>query len=77
MNTLTLYFRPFCPYCAKVLSFMEEKKISIPTKNVGDANHQQELVSIGGKPQVPCLSIDGKALYESDAIIEWLENNYK
>ena len=37
----------------------------------------EELVKIGGKSQVPCLVIDGRALYESDDIIEWLKENYK
>lgn len=32
---------------------------------------------IGGKTQVPCLVIDGKPLYESLDIIEWLKTNYK
>ena len=37
----------------------------------------EELIKIGGKPQVPCLVIDGKALYESLDIIEWFKRNKK
>jgi len=36
---------------------------------------REELISIGGQSQIPCLVIDGKALYESDDIIEWLKEN--
>ena len=36
---------------------------------------QDELVQLGGKSQVPCLFIDGKPLYESGDIIDWLQNN--
>ena len=31
-----------------------------------------ELIAIGGKQQVPCLVIDGKALYESSDIVAYL-----
>ena len=39
--------------------------------------YREELIKIGGKTQVPCLVIDGKALYESLDIIEWFKKNYK
>ena len=37
--------------------------------------YREELIKIGGKPQVPCLVIDGQALYESDDIIDWIKSN--
>jgi len=37
--------------------------------------YRDELIKIGGKPQVPCLVIDGKVLYESLDIIEWFKKN--
>ncbi len=36
---------------------------------------RQELIRVGGKQQVPCLFIDGKPMYESDDIVEWLRAN--
>ena len=39
--------------------------------------NRAELIAIGGKPQVPCLVIDGKALYESLDIIDWVRKNFK
>jgi len=39
--------------------------------------YHDELIKIGGMSQVPCLVIDGKALYESLDIIEWFKRNYK
>ena len=42
-----------------------------------DSTYRDELIKIGGKSQVPCLVIDGKALYESLDIIEWFKKNYK
>ena len=34
-----------------------------------------ELIRVGGKQQVPCLFIDGKPMYESLDIVEWLRAN--
>ena len=72
---LELYYKPTCPFCQKVLRFIEENDIQDITLKDKDANpeFQSELVQTGGKTQVPCLFIDGKPLYESDAIIEWLK----
>lgn len=73
--TLVLYINPNCPYCKKVTNYLQTQKRTIPTKNTQDRAVRNELISIGGKGQVPCLVINGKALYESDAIIEWLKNH--
>lgn len=77
MPELILYHRESCPYCAKVREFMEQEGISIPVKDISDSQSRRELIKIGGRQQVPCLLIDGKALYESDDIIDWLKRNYK
>ncbi|MGE0199067.1 MAG: glutaredoxin family protein [Simkaniaceae bacterium] len=71
---LILYYRPTCPYCKKVLKFLEEIDLEIPLKNIEDSpKAKDELLHLGGKAQVPCLFIDGKPLYESDDIIDWLK----
>ena len=72
MQELVLYYQPTCGYCFKVLNFMKKNDISIPLKNTSDYSIRQELIDIGGKGQVPCLLIDGKAMYESDDIIDYL-----
>ena len=69
---LVLYYLPSCPYCIKVLDYMEKENIQIEKRNVSDPKIKEELIEIGGKGQVPCLVIDGKPLYESDDIINWL-----
>ncbi|CRH79405.1 hypothetical protein HMPREF3190_01476 [Umbribacter vaginalis] len=41
-------------------------------KNIStDRSAFEELVQVGGKSQVPCLVHGGKALYESQDIIEY------
>lgn len=75
--SLQLYYIPTCSYCLKVLHFMEENKISIPLVNRDEnSSNRAQLMKLGRKPQVPCLIINGKPLYESDEIIEWL-NKYR
>jgi glutaredoxin len=77
MQKLMLYQFAGCPYCDKVRRFMQQSGITLPMKDTrADPRNREELVKIGGKGQVPCLVIDGKALYESDDIIEWLKKNW-
>ncbi|MBJ7449467.1 MAG: glutathione S-transferase N-terminal domain-containing protein [Parachlamydiales bacterium] len=76
MESLTLYYFESCPYCQKVLHYLEEHPVPIEKKDIRkDPAARNELIQIGGKPQVPCLIHDGKALYESDDIIVWLKYN--
>ncbi|WP_194847134.1 glutaredoxin family protein [Candidatus Neptunochlamydia vexilliferae] len=76
MGILTLYYKPSCPYCKKVLKFLKKNEREIPLKNIDeDPKAEEELLHLGGKVQVPCLFIDGKPLYESKEIIDWLSNN--
>ena len=70
---LILYISHRCPFCQKVLGYMEQKRIEVPWKDTSDLSNRQELIRIGGKKQIPCLVMDGKALYESNDIINWFE----
>ena len=72
MSKLELYYSPFCPYCRKVMGFMAEKDIELEMKNIGEPVNKDTLQSVGGRVQVPCLFIDGKPMFESDDIIEYL-----
>ena len=61
-----------------VRDYLTENHISIPLKDIRlNPAYREELKKIGGKTQVPCLVIDGKALYESADIIDWLKKNWK
>ena len=70
---LLLYQTQYCPYCIKVRRYMEANGIELPTKDVQqEPEARRELLTLGGKTQVPALRIDGQILYESDDIIHWL-----
>ncbi len=74
-QNLILYHSPNCPYCTKVMNFMEREGITLEKRNVEDPAVRAELIKIGGKGQVPCLVHNGQALYESGDIINWLADN--
>jgi glutaredoxin len=67
-----------CPFCKKVIQFMERNNIEVEMVDIqADPKNEEELIKLGGKDQVPMLLIDGKPLYESNDIIQWLKDNYK
>jgi len=76
MNTkrLILYHFESCPFCAKVRNFISANHLTIEMRDTRlNPEYRDELIKLGGKSQVPCLSIDGKALYESSDIITFLK----
>lgn len=76
MRKLKLYYFDECPFCKKVIQYMERNNIEVEMANIHkDPKNKEELIKLGGKEQVPMLLIDGKPLYESDDIIKWLKEN--
>lgn len=76
MPKLELYIKPTCPYCMKVIRFLEKNNLDIELLNIDEDNaHREKLQEVGGSIQVPCLFIDGKPMYESSDIIEYLKEN--
>lgn len=73
---LILYYSLNCPYCLRVMDYLSKLNKSVEIKDISDSMEaKEELRVIGGKAQVPCLTIDGKALYESLDIIRWISEN--
>ncbi|GEM_PF-1501740 len=75
-HDLLLYYTTYCPFSQKVLKYLKKVHKQLPMKNLADDPFaKEELKKIGGKMQVPCLVIDGKALYEANEIILWLSKH--
>ena len=75
-HELELYVFMNCPYCKRVFDYMDQAGIQIPLRDVNaDEDAYNTLLEVGGKIQVPCLFIDGKPMYESLDIIDWLKEN--
>lgn len=74
---LELFERETCPYCVKVMRFIEESgRTDVVYRDItAEPAQRDRLVEVGGKQQVPCLFIDGEPLYESDDIVAWLASH--
>ena len=72
LDDLILYELPGCLFCAKVDRFLKENDLEVERRMITEGTNREDLIAIGGKKQCPCLIIDGKALYESDDIIDYL-----
>jgi len=79
---LALYEFKTCPFCIKTRRAIKRLSLNIERK---DSQHnmenRQQLLNEGGKIKVPCLKItednnNESWLYESDAIIEYLQKRF-
>lgn len=71
---IILYIKSDCPFCKRVLQALKKLNLDITIVDISkDSQATARLISIGGKKQVPCLVVDGKATYESSSIIEHLK----
>lgn len=72
---LELYILSNCPYCKKVMDFMDENGIEYSKNDISDDVNNSNLIAIGGKEQVPFLynTETNKGMYESDEIIEYIK----
>ncbi len=70
----TLYVKPGCPFCEKVLRVVTEHNVPMEIKETTTDGVVEELITHGGKRQVPYLvdPTTGAAMYESDEIITYL-----
>jgi glutathione S-transferase len=80
MSKLTLYELEGCPYCAKVITTLDELGLEYDSVMVPSAHGERtEVKEISGQTGVPVLvdeehGIEG--MPESDDIVEYLEKTY-
>ncbi len=80
MAKLELYHMESCPFCRKVRGYIEKNglKSQITYHDINqDPAAAERLEALNGDDQVPCLTVDGKPMLESEEIIEWLDENLK
>ena len=77
---LKLYQFYACPFCIKTRRAMKLLNLAIETRNAQAGEIREEPQLMGGKLKVPCLKIEGEDevswVYESDAIINYLEKRF-
>ena len=72
---LDLFILEKCPYCRKVMSFLDEKGVKYNKVDLTDKPSEEALITMGGTRQVPFLVATDRniQMYESDDIIEYLK----
>lgn len=82
---ITLYVKTGCPFCAKAIAALNAHDLNFTEKNIADEGVREELRERGGKQQVPFISDDNMTpylvdddveMYESDAIVAYIEQKY-
>ena len=77
MKNIKLYYSDMCPYCTGIVKHIKENNLDIELMNATkDMDLQKEIYLVGGKSQVPMLSIDGQPMYESSDIMRWIEEKF-
>lgn len=80
VKNLSLYQFYACPFCIKVRRTMRRLNLEIKTIDAQDKINKLKLIEKGGKFMVPCLKIKENKntvwLYESDAIIDYLDKRF-
>lgn len=76
---IKLYVTEYCPFCHKVLDAF--KKMDLKEGEdftiVDAAVKREELISLGGKMQVPFMVDGSTKMYESDDIIAYAQDKFK
>ncbi len=72
---LDLFVLETCPYCKKVMSYMDENGIKYRKIDITDKASEDALIQLGGKRQVPFLVDKDRniQMYESNDIIEYVK----
>lgn len=76
---ITLYYKPTCPYCARVLAANQTIGAELVLRNItAEPAAKAELLAKGGKTQVPFLEDTARdiSMYESLDIIAYLNKFY-
>ena len=76
---IELYMTETCPYCKRVMGFLDASSIDYVKRDIKDYDVRKNLIKLGGKEQVPFLYIkeDSVKMYESDAIINFVRKYIK
>ncbi|MCL1143075.1 glutathione S-transferase N-terminal domain-containing protein [Shewanella gaetbuli] len=79
-QSLTLFQYHACPFCVKVRRELRRQNLNIQLVDAKLADNKQQLLTQGGKVQVPCLRIEENGqtqwLYESSAISQYLNEKF-
>lgn len=75
---INLYYLSTCPYCKKVIDFLDSNNIEYRLLDINEHENFNKLLKIGKKRQVPFIvdTNTGNVMYESADIIDYLTKEY-
>jgi len=74
----TLYYKPSCPFCQRVLQMADNLGVPLDLKDISDDESlAEELIARGGKRMVPYMvdEKNGVEMYESSDIIDYIREH--
>ena len=71
---IDLYIMETCPFCRRVMDFMEQTHIEFNKIDITNSENHKRLMEIGGKDQVPFMVDENMKMYESNDIVEYLKS---
>jgi stringent starvation protein A len=75
-SVMTLYSGTTCPYSHRVRVVLAEKGVSVDIINIEEENPPEELIELNPYQRVPTLVDRDLVLYESNIIMEYLEERF-
>lgn len=75
MQTLVLVSHNLCPYVQRAAISLLEKGIDFERRDVDLGNKPDWFLDISPLGKTPVLTVDGEAIFESSAILEYLEDS--
>jgi glutaredoxin 3 len=67
MKNVIVYTKTGCPWCVKMLNFLNSKNIEYTEKNVTNSSELfEEMKQISGQDKAPTLNIDGEIVADAD-----------
>jgi glutathione S-transferase len=76
MTTIKLYNKPECPFCWKIRLALAELGINAEIIDSQSPQHIEEWRALTPRKTVPVLVIDDVVIYESNVILEYLNEVY-
>ena len=70
---IDLFIMETCPYCKKVMNYMDENGMKYNKIDISNKASEESLIKLGGKRQVPFMIDKDRniQMYESNDIIEY------
>ncbi len=72
---MQLFVKTNCPFSLRARAALDAYEVLYEEKNIGDPEAYAELMELGGKEQTPFLVDGDTMMYESQSIIEYIEQN--